>query len=142
MIKNRSNDPLCKTNLIMAPLGLLDQWKLEIQLKSNDSLRCIVYHGLGRPKHKQDLLKYDVVLTTYQTMAMEWPDFEKDQKAKEKAKRKSGNDFIVSDLDDDSSEPGKKRKQKKQKGLLFQVDFYRIVLDEAQAVRNRRTKAS
>ncbi|KAK0496238.1 hypothetical protein EDD18DRAFT_1388276 [Armillaria luteobubalina] len=108
--KNRSNNPLCKTNLIMAPLGLLDQWKLEIQLKSNDSLRCIVYHGSGRPKHKQDLLKYDVVLTTYQTMAMEWPDFEKDQKAKEKAKRKSGNDFIVLDLDDDSSEPGKKRK--------------------------------
>ncbi|KAK0211484.1 SNF2 family N-terminal domain-containing protein [Armillaria fumosa] len=142
MIKNRSNDPLCKTNLIMAPLGLLDQWKLEIQLKSNDSLRCIVYHGPGRPKHKQDLLKYDVVLTTYQTMAMEWPDFEKDQKAKEKARRKSGNDFIVSDSDDDSSEPGKKRKQKKQKGLLFQVDFYRIILDEAQAVRNRRTRAS
>ncbi|KAK0480890.1 SNF2 family N-terminal domain-containing protein [Armillaria novae-zelandiae] len=142
MIKNRSNDPLCKTNLIMAPLGLLDQWKLEIQLKSSDSLKCIIYHGSGRPKHKQDLLKYDVVLTTYQTMAMEWPDFEKDQKAKEKARRKSGNDFIVSDSDDDSSESGKKRKQKKQQGLLFQVDFYRIILDEAQAVRNRRTRAS
>lgn len=45
MIKNRSNDSLCKTNLIMAPLALLDQWKLEIELKSSDSLKCIVYHG-------------------------------------------------------------------------------------------------
>ncbi|SJL12855.1 uncharacterized protein ARMOST_16287 [Armillaria ostoyae] len=140
MIKNRSNDPLCKTNLIMAPLALLDQWKLEIELKSSDSLKCIVYHGSGKPKHKQDLLKYDVVLTTYQTMALEWPDFEKDQMRKEKARRKSGKDFIVSDSDDDSSESGKKKKQ--QKGLLFQVDFYRIILDEAQAVRNRRTRAS
>ncbi|KAK0446072.1 SNF2 family N-terminal domain-containing protein [Desarmillaria tabescens] len=141
MIKDRSNDPLCKTNLIMAPLALLDQWKLEIELKSNDSLKCIVYHGSGKPKRKQDLLKYDVVLTTYQTMALEWPDFEKDQKAKEKARRKSGNDFIVSDSDDDSSGPTRKKK-KQQKGLLFQVDFYRIILDEAQAVRNRRTRAS
>ncbi|KAK0204021.1 SNF2 family N-terminal domain-containing protein [Desarmillaria ectypa] len=141
MIKNRSNDPVCKTNLIMAPLALLDQWKLEVELKSNNSLRCIVYHGSGKPKRKQDLLKYDVVLTTYQTMALEWPDFEKDQKAKEKARRKSGNNFILSDSDD-SSEPTHKKKKKQQKGLLFQVDFYRVILDEAQAVRNRRTRAS
>lgn len=63
-------------------------------------------------------------------MALEWPDFEKDQMRKEKARRKSGQDFIVSDSDD-SSEPGKKKKKKKQeKGLLFQVDVSISVLTQ------------
>ncbi len=62
-------------------------------------------------------------------MALEWPDFEKDQMRKEKARRKSGQDFIVSGSDDDSSEAGKKKKKKKQqKGLLFQVDVSISVL--------------
>lgn len=45
LIKNRSEDPLCKTNLIVAPTALLDQWKLEIELKTNDELKCVIYHG-------------------------------------------------------------------------------------------------
>ena len=45
MIKNRSTDPLCKTNLIVAPAALLDQWKLEIELKTNNTLSCLIYLG-------------------------------------------------------------------------------------------------
>ena len=45
MVKNRSKDPLCKTNLIIAPPALLDQWRLEIELKTNNTLSCLVYHG-------------------------------------------------------------------------------------------------
>lgn len=45
MVANRSKDPLCKTNLIIAPLALLDQWQLEIEMKTNCNLKCYIYHG-------------------------------------------------------------------------------------------------
>lgn len=45
MLKNRSDDKTCKTNLIIAPKALLQQWKLEIEMKSQDTLKCLVYHG-------------------------------------------------------------------------------------------------
>ncbi|TFK67589.1 hypothetical protein BDN72DRAFT_898843 [Pluteus cervinus] len=142
MIKNKSADPLCKTNLIVAPTALLDQWKLEIELKTNCDLKCLIYHGSSKPKRKKDLIKYDVVLTTYSTMALEWPDLENEEKKKIKAKKKKpAQDFVVSDSDDDDDrQPGRKRR--KEAGLLFQVDFYRVILDEAQAIRNRRTRTS
>ena len=42
---NRSPDPLKKTNLIVAPLALLDQWQLEIETKTKLGLQCLGYHG-------------------------------------------------------------------------------------------------
>jgi hypothetical protein len=48
IIANPSNDPRCKTNLIVAPLALLDQWKLEIEMKTTNNLKCLVYHGTFR----------------------------------------------------------------------------------------------
>lgn len=45
MVTNVSDDPMCKTNLILAPSALLDQWKLEIELKTNNGFKCHIYHG-------------------------------------------------------------------------------------------------
>jgi SNF2-related domain len=45
IVTNRSTDPLCKTTLIIAPLALLDQWKMEIETKTNCKLKCLIYHG-------------------------------------------------------------------------------------------------
>jgi len=45
MLKNPSTDPGCKTTLIIAPLALLDQWKAEIDEKTNCGLKCLIYHG-------------------------------------------------------------------------------------------------
>ncbi|KAJ7660054.1 SNF2 family N-terminal domain-containing protein [Mycena rosella] len=146
MCKNPSEDPACKTTLIVAPLALLTQWNQEISTKTNADWKVLIYHGANRPKKKSDLLKYDVVLTTYsalQTMSLEWPDFEAEQKKKEKTKKtKPADDFIVSDSDDSGTDRPTKKKGKKDRGLLFQVDFYRIVLDEAQNIRNKRTRVS
>jgi hypothetical protein len=81
MVKNASTNPLCKTNLIIAPTALLDQWKLEIEMKTNHGMTCLIYHGTicrisqkyiltfvagpSKPRKRKELLKYDVVLTTY-----------------------------------------------------------------------------
>ncbi|EPQ53423.1 hypothetical protein GLOTRDRAFT_139677 [Gloeophyllum trabeum ATCC 11539] len=144
IVTNQSSDPMQKTTLIVAPLALLDQWQLELQTKTDCGLKCLIYHGAGKPKKKSDLIKYDVVLTTYGTLAMEWPDpeaEEKAQKARKQQKPKKDEEFIVSDSED-SDEPVKKKSKKKTLGLLFQVDWWRIVLDEAQNIRNKRTRAS
>lgn len=75
-----------------------------------------------------------------QTLAMEWPDFEKEQKEKEKKQRKKKRDeFIVSD--DEDERPTKKGLKKRQKGLLYHISWYRIVIDEGQGIRNKRTRA-
>ncbi|KAJ7721949.1 SNF2 superfamily protein [Mycena maculata] len=140
MCKNPSQDPACKTTLILAPLALLVQWNQEIATKTNADWKVLIYHGSNKVKRKADLLQYDVVLTTYSTMSLEWPDYEAEAKKKAKSK-KTADDFITSDSDDSGSDRPK-NKRKKERGLLFQVDFFRIVLDEAQNIRNKRTRVS
>ena len=58
-------------------------------------------------------------------MALEWPDLEKEQKILAAKKKKPG--FIVSDSDDGA----KRRRGRKESGLLFQVEvsIVRFVLD-------------
>ncbi|KAJ7336392.1 SNF2 superfamily protein [Mycena albidolilacea] len=142
MCKNPSDNASCKTTLIISPLALLTQWNQEISTKTNAEWKVLIYHGSNKPKKKSDILAYDVILTTYSTIALEWPDFEAEEKKREKAKRKKvADDFIVSDTDDSGSDRPKNKK-KKDRGLLFQVDFYRVVLDEAQNIRNKRTRVS
>ncbi|TCD64091.1 hypothetical protein EIP91_004563 [Steccherinum ochraceum] len=138
---NRSDNPLIKTTLIVAPVALLDQWQLEIEMKTNLELKCLIYHGSNKPKKLEDFRKYDVVLTTYHTLAWEWPDPEFAEKEKKKKKKaaKRGDDFIV---DDDDGGSSRAKKKNKSPGLLFQMDFYRICIDEAQNIRNKKTRIS
>lgn len=60
MVKNRSTNPLCKTNLIVAPAALLDQWKLEIELKTNNMLSCLIYLGPLSLSHRYSLTDHPV----------------------------------------------------------------------------------
>ena len=83
------------STLIIAPVALLDQWQSEVEKKSKGSLRCLIYHGQNKTNSKnvglqlpslcctrltscscrQDLRKYDVVLTTASTLGLQWtPD--------------------------------------------------------------------
>ncbi|CAL1709072.1 unnamed protein product [Somion occarium] len=133
---NRSNDPLRKATLIIAPVALLDQWQQEIDMKTNLNLSCLIYHGSNKPKRSEDINKYDIVLTTFHTLAYEWPDFEAEEKEKAKRKRKNKND------DDDDYVKPKKRGAKKELGLLFTIEWHRICIDEAQNIRNKRTRIS
>ncbi|EIW77192.1 hypothetical protein CONPUDRAFT_168183 [Coniophora puteana RWD-64-598 SS2] len=142
MVSNRGDDPARKTNLIVAPTALLDQWAMEIETKTDCGMKCLIYHGSSKPRKRSELQKYDVVLTTYQTLALEWPDPEADEKEKRKmAKAKKKDNWIVSDSDDGGTSRAKPKK-KKQRGLLFDMDWYRVILDEAQYIRNRSTRGS
>lgn len=118
-------------------------------------MKILIYHGPSRPKSAKEIKRYDIVLTTYQvstvsivpeelhtytpqTLSNEWPD-ELVEAKKKKPKKKSANDsFIVNDDERDGTAPKKKRVY----GPLMNIAWYRVVLDEAQYIRNARTRAS
>lgn len=74
MVSRRSPDPSRKTNLIVAPVALLKQWEREIQKKlksGHHALTTYILHGSKRDTTFAELKKYDVVLTTFGTLANE-----------------------------------------------------------------------
>ncbi|KAF2860548.1 hypothetical protein K470DRAFT_257785 [Piedraia hortae CBS 480.64] len=62
-----------KGTLVVAPLALIKQWEEEIKTKvtHDHALRVLVHHGPNRTKSASSLKKYDVVVTTYQTLTSE-----------------------------------------------------------------------
>lgn len=62
-----------KGTLVVAPLALIKQWESEIKTKvaKSHALKVLVHHGASRAKKSEDLKKYDVVITTYQTLTSE-----------------------------------------------------------------------
>lgn len=137
--------------LIVCPTSVLRQWSDELQNKvtSKANLSVLVYHGSNRTKDPHELAKYDVVLTTYSIVSMEVPKQPLVDKDEEK-----GNSEIHDDLP-----PSKKRKcpssssKSGKKGLdsalleaaarpLAKVAWFRVVLDEAQSIKNHRTQVA
>lgn len=59
-----------RSTLIIATNALLAQWEHEIKTKSNKSLNVLIWHGTQRKKITS-LDNYDVVITTYSTMAID-----------------------------------------------------------------------
>lgn len=62
-----------RSTLVVAPLALIKQWEAEIEEKVTKShrLSVCVHHGPNRTKKFQDLIKYDVVITTYHILVSE-----------------------------------------------------------------------
>lgn len=80
----------------------------------------LIYHGPDRKKLKvKHLQKYDVVLTTYSTLVLDFPDDEGEQKkARAKAKKNGGEEEDYFEF--------------QTKGPLLKMSWYRIILDEAR----------
>ncbi|KAF9886864.1 hypothetical protein FE257_010987 [Aspergillus nanangensis] len=129
MVSRPSEDPQNKTTLIIAPVALMQQWKREIQriLKPGEhQLSIYVLHGDKRAVTFKDLKKYDVVLTTFGTLSSE-------------LKRKLHYEEMQSS---GASEQGLKALMKGLPCLGPQSKWYRIIIDEAQCIKNRNTKAA
>lgn len=62
-----------RSTLVVAPLALIKQWEAEIRdrVEQDHALKVRVHHGPSRTKSYKDLRKYDVVITTYQTLTSE-----------------------------------------------------------------------
>lgn len=104
-------------NLVIAPTSILRQWAGELRdrIDAPYKPRVLIYHGPKRTKDPFELIKYDVVITSYGMLAHEYP---KEEKIWDEHTRK-----IV--------------KKKRTKGPLYRVEWFRVILDEAQAIKNR-----
>ncbi|KAL2946117.1 hypothetical protein AAZX31_U002700 [Glycine max] len=136
--------------LIVCPTSVLRQWAEELRSKVNGqaSLSVLVYHGSNRTKDPYEVARHDVVLTTYSIVSMEvpkQPPADKDDEEKEifedpataSRKRKSPSN---------SSKSGKKKLDGTiLEGVarpLAKVAWFRVVLDEAQSIKNHKTQVA
>lgn len=129
MVSRPSEDKACKTNLVVAPVALMQQWKREIKrmLHSHRQLSVWILHGDKRRVRFQDLKRHDVVLTTFGTLAAElkrkeyWEECQRHAGGNSQNINPDPNDLPV--LGPNSS-------------------WYRVIIDEAQCIKNRNTKAA
>uniref|UniRef100_A0AC34FU91 Transcription termination factor 2 n=1 Tax=Panagrolaimus sp. ES5 TaxID=591445 RepID=A0AC34FU91_9BILA len=60
------------STLIVTPASVVHQWEKEIKAKvANGNLKVYVYHGPSRTNDPKKLIKYDIVLTTYNIISTE-----------------------------------------------------------------------
>ncbi|KAF1973656.1 hypothetical protein BU23DRAFT_568057 [Bimuria novae-zelandiae CBS 107.79] len=131
IVANPSKNPARKTTLIVAPVALMRQWEKEIErhIKPSERLSIYTYHRNGKKADWSVLREYDIVMTTYGTLANE-------QKRIDTRKESAANDR---ERRDDTF----KRKSKDKLGLLDpNCYWYRVILDEAQCIKNRSTLTS
>lgn len=143
--KDDRDDGWSATTLVVCPLSLVGQWADEI--KKMTKLTVLKHHGNARTTDPQALRRHNVVVTTYDVVKSEYAVFvpeAKDESKKSKAKASLGD----SDSDSEEAEHFGRTVKKltasssKKKDALFNVKWWRIVLDEAHTIKNHKTKGA
>jgi DNA repair protein RAD16 len=102
--------------LVVAPTVALIQWRNEIQQHAGDRLTVHIYHGQNRTSDSTHLESFNVILTTYAVLESVY------RKQQSGFRRKNG---IV-----------------KEKSILHDIEFNRIVLDEAHNIKDRQSNTA
>ncbi|GJN17486.1 hypothetical protein PR202_gb04557 [Eleusine coracana subsp. coracana] len=137
--------------LVVCPTSVLRQWAGELKNKvtSKANLSFLIYHGSNRTKDPNELTKYDVVLTTYSIVSMEVPkQSSPDSDDEEKGKP----DRYGAPVASSGSKKRKASSKKTKNGSaaesnlperpLAKVAWFRVILDEAQSIKNYRTQVA
>ncbi|KAE8668292.1 putative protein arginine N-methyltransferase 6-like [Hibiscus syriacus] len=144
--------------LVVCPASILRQWarELEDKVPEESKLSVLIYHGGSRTKDPSEFANYDVVLTTYSIITNEVPkqpivvDDEIDEKNGEryglssefsinkKRKKTTNVDMKVKKckkgIDNSTIDPSA--------GALAKPAWFRVILDEAQTIKNHRTQVA
>lgn len=142
--------------LVVCPASVLRQWARELDEKVADEakLSVLVYHGGSRTKDPVALAKYDVVLTTYAIVTNEVPKqpLVEDDDADEKNEVYRLSSEFSTDKKRKKLTNVSKRGKKGRKGMdssidygcgpLARVGWFRVILDEAQTIKNHRTQVA
>lgn len=108
------NDRQKRPNLVIGPTVALMQWKNEIEAHTDPgTLKVLLYHGANRSNNVEELLEYDVILTSYAVLELVY--------------RKERYGFV------------RKNGKVKEKSALHAIPFYRVILDEAHNIKDRNT---
>jgi SNF2 family DNA or RNA helicase len=151
-------------HLIVCPTSVLRQWARELRDKVSpaNALSVLVHHGPDRAKNPLELLKYDVIITTYSILAMDLPRTAEAEAAAEAAvaaavaaaAAASGNPTVsggsgsVGSAGAGGVPPAPIRSQglpvkaAPKVGPMFRIHWFRVVLDEAQTIKNHRTQTA
>ncbi|KAJ8605416.1 hypothetical protein MRB53_041457 [Persea americana] len=127
MTTRRSENFGNRTTLIVAPVALLRQWKQEIESKmerGRNRFTVFIHHSTQKKKTHAELRQFDVVLTTFGTIASEM--------------RKRDNYLKRKEIDRQAT-PNATEK------CIFIGDdckWYRVIIDEAQNIKNRETQSA
>lgn len=111
-----SDFPAKKSTLVLAPPVALMQWMTEIESYTDGTLKTIVLHGTNAKAKNltmKDLKKYDVIIMSYNSLESMY------RKQEKGFKRKDG--------------------LFKEKSIIHQADFHRVILDEAHCIKTRTT---
>uniref|UniRef100_A0AC35UHZ2 Helicase ATP-binding domain-containing protein n=1 Tax=Rhabditophanes sp. KR3021 TaxID=114890 RepID=A0AC35UHZ2_9BILA len=145
-----------KTTLVVVPTSLMNQWKAEIEK--------------FRLSNPHDLIKFDIVITTYSTITSEFSSkSKKNQKDNDINAYESASESTVSDETseentmDENSMSGIPFASEDEffvtqnvkapanlllknvntcKSVLAKINFLRVIVDEAHIIKNRKTNAS
>lgn len=110
------NDLSKRPSLVVAPTVALMQWKNEIEQHTNKKLKTYLFHGAARTGDPEELEGIDVILTTYSVL--------------ESVYRKQAYGFR------------RKNGLVKERSLLHNMRFYRVILDEAHNIKDRTSNTA
>eukprot|EP00026_Physarum_polycephalum_P000815 Phypoly_transcript_00816.p1 GENE.Phypoly_transcript_00816~~Phypoly_transcript_00816.p1 ORF type:complete len:1274 (+),score=280.63 Phypoly_transcript_00816:101-3922(+) len=114
-----------KSTLILCPVSLVTQWKSEIdKFVKRGHVKTFVYYGKERDISMKQLSSYDIVITSHSIVASEFFASLTDEEKKKRVK---------ADLT-----PGSLNKAKST-STLHKIKWWRIIVDEAHAMRTRST---
>ncbi|EAQ85895.1 hypothetical protein CHGG_07148 [Chaetomium globosum CBS 148.51] len=111
-----SDFPAKKPSLVLVPPVALMQWMTEIESYTDGTLKTLVFHGTNAKSKNltvKDVKKYDVVIMSYNSLESMY------RKQEKGFKRKAG--------------------MFKEKSIIHQTDFHRVILDEAHCIKTRTT---
>lgn len=159
-VKTRS-----RATLIVLPLTLVSSWEGQVQehWRASAHPKIYIHHGVNRLASAKQVAKHDIVITTYSTLASEYNLLTADEEDSDEDDPEADDITLTDELGNDieprtaaekaakirKEEKARKKKERlakrKRKGgaegasPLQQIDWFRIILDEAHTIKESRT---
>lgn len=114
-----------KATLIVCPVSLIDQWRREIESKTQPRLRVLVYHGGQRTQNPYDLATFDGRVYIYARCITSLLIV-----------------YLLILVIVSSYAITAGNYQEQQPGVFSKVKFHRVILDEAHTIKNKATRAA
>ncbi|TGJ80765.1 hypothetical protein E0Z10_g8005 [Xylaria hypoxylon] len=120
-------DKDCRTTLIIAPATAIEQWESEIEKHTDSSyIDGVLHYKQSKKLPIQALNSMSIILASYQEISRQFPG----KKLITRLKEESHNDGEFAKMYNNNL------------GMLFQMEFWRVVLDESQNIKNDDSQTS